>query len=170
VSGRAGSQGKGTSEGQGLKPLPSPQDYQKLKVKHYTTTVEALISDGYATLLELGDEMQSVFDSMPENLQFSDLGERRQEAADALSNLSEPDVPEGCGSLEAFFLPSLDLGSRAKRATEAADMLRAAAAAIREKMGDDASDEDRSEWESLADQLDSDVSDVEEVEFPGMYG
>jgi hypothetical protein len=127
--------------------------------------------------------MQEAFDNMPESLQGGDLGQRRQEAADNLSNLNErPDVPDGCGEISLVFWPSLNSDSRSKRASEAADMLNSAALAIREHLEavpdlaiegifpDGTEAPDTSEWEELADKLENDASELEGVEFPGMYG
>jgi hypothetical protein len=107
------------------------------------------------------------------------VGQKRSEAADALENLdNKPDVPEDCGSIEVLFLPHQDTGSRAKRASEAADMLNSAAQALHDycdgkehEDGTESGEEfDRSEFDELADQLENDASELESIEFPGMYG
>ncbi len=156
------------------KPLPSKAEYDDLKAKRFTTTVEALVDDAYGVIEGLAGEMQDAFDNTPESLQGSGVGEARQEAADNLSNLTDrPDVPEGCKDISTVFLPSLDSTSRPKQAQEAADMLSTAASAIREQIGKAGEGDDKpdtAEWEELADKLENDASELEGVDFPGMYG
>lgn len=165
--------GKEHQKYQVLKELPDKDGYNDLRTKRFTTTVDTLIEDAYSTIEELASEMQEAYDNMPESLQGGDVGKRRQEAADNLSNLDKPDIPDDALEVSTVFLPSLDTSSRAKRASEAADMLNTAAGTIREqidKMEEAAEKPDTSELEELADKLEEDSSELEGIEFPGMYG
>lgn len=49
---------------------------------------ESLVGDAASILQELGEEMRSWHDNMPESLQGSDRGTRVEEAADALEELA----------------------------------------------------------------------------------
>jgi hypothetical protein len=163
-----------------LKLLPKVIHYPKLKAERFKTTVDNLVSDGYSIIQELAEEMREAHDNMPESLQGSDIGERREEAASALEQLEQPDISECANEISAVFFPSLDTRSRAKRASEAADMLSTAASAIQEFISEQEEEntqkekedsiDNMAELESLADQLENDVSEVENVEFPGMFG
>ena len=150
-------------------------EYNALKVKRYTMKVDCLIEDGYNAIEELAGEMEEAAENTPDSLKGGDVGQRRQEAADALSNLQDkPDIPAVCENLDAVFFPHRDAKSRPKRAAEAADMLTTAAGAIREYL--DAEPEDGKEVENadelsdLADKLEEDAAELEGVDFPGMYG
>lgn len=155
-----------------LNQLPSKQDYNALKVKRFTTTVDSLIEDAYQTVSDLADEMQEAADNTPESLKGGDVGQRREEAASELQNFDKPDVPTFCEGLAAVFFPHKDATSRPKRAIEAADMMTTAATTIREAIEEieEDSDTDVSELESLCDQLEEDASNLEGIDFPGMYG
>jgi len=154
------------------KPLPARDDYFALRNKRYTVSVDGLIEEAFDTITELAEEMREAFDNTPESLQEGDVGQRRQEAADALENFSLPDIPAEAGDITVLFLPSLDLSSRSKRADEAANKLRTAAEAIADFLSDDNEDTegDNQALKDLAEQVENDASELEGVEFPGMYG
>jgi hypothetical protein len=179
------SRAKGERQKYGIaKPLPSKEEYMAMLSKRYSTTVESLVDDGYSAIEELRDEMQECYDNMPESLQGGDIGQRRQEAADALDNIAgnRPDVPEQVAGETLVFLPALDQESRAKRAANAADMLSSAAGAIREwidaepekKEGESVTEDEPESREDIAnecaDTLENDAEELSSVEFPGMYG
>ncbi len=176
-----------------LKVLPTYSEYKALLSKTYTVSLDSLISDAYSVIEELQSEMQEVFDNMPENLQDSDLGQRRSECADSLDNLNDlPHIPEDVAEITTVYLPHLDQGSRVKRASDAVDMLSMAAAAIRGEIESrtetdgivlepitelaDADGEEKpmrseaSDLEELADKLENDSQELDGIEFPGMYG
>src|SRR5215470_3705589 len=67
-------------------------------------TIGDAVSTGFSMLEELGGEMREVFDNMPESLQTSPVGEARNEAADALENISEPTVPDNLTELKFQYL------------------------------------------------------------------
>lgn len=142
---------------------------RKAKLFVYDGTVEGAISDAWNTLEELASEMREAFDNTPESLQNSGAGEARGIAADALENLSEPDVPEGFGDIAIKFEYRPFKTSRAGRRDEAVNLLDHVVNALNELEFEDDSEKTQerddfvSEVEDLKDSADS-------VEFPGMYG
>lgn len=160
-------------------------DYNTLRNRLYTMSAADLVADAYSEIEILAEEMRDAFDNMPESLQGGDLGQRREEAADALENVNKPDCPDGCDNIFTVFLPSTkENQSRADRAGEVVSMLNEAISAIREhaeelesnKGEETASTEGSVETEvdvdellTFADDLDETISEVESVEFPGMY-
>lgn len=157
-----------------VKDLPGRDEYLALRNQRFSVSAYGLIVDAYIIIQELADEMQEAYDNMPESLQQGDVGQRREEAANILSDLAcnEPDQPTILEKITTVFLPHLDTSSRAKRASDAVDMLTSAALAIREYTeeakpgkGDEADSLD-----DVADHIENDASELENVEFPGMYG
>jgi len=137
-----------------IKELPkTAAEYQDLHQKRYTTTVKALINNAFSEIEELTTEMQDAYLSMSEDLQTSDVGLRRKDAAERLELLviDKPDTLVSASKFEAFFLPTADLSSRSKRAGNAGAMLRAASVAIRSSL--EAHEEDKSDMAKLADRL-----------------
>lgn len=124
-------------------------------------TVASLIDSAFDEIQSLAWEMREAFDCTPENLQNSEVGQRREDAADSLENLL--DCPE--------ILPWLDgivtkftyrrTRSRRDRAYEAVCMLRTSAEAIRVRIV---------ELQCYADDLLNTAEELDCVEFPGMYG
>ena len=156
------------------KPLPSKAEYLELRNKKFTVSVDGLVEDAYDTITELAEEMQEAFDNTPEPLQNGDVGQRRQDAADALGEFMLPDIPAEADDITVLFLPSLDLSSRSKRADDAAEQLRTAAQAIRDFVSEmeekeEGEDTDSHTLEEFADQLENDATELENVDFPGMY-
>lgn len=166
--------------------------------KTATTTIEAAITDGYAALETLGEEMRSWADNMPENMQGGSKYEEITAAADELEGLSEPDVsdiPEDVRNAEVTYQRATKT-SRAARRDEATGMLSAAAEKLREKKDDyepekaevafadvpkgadpvealEEAQEKYEEIQSAIDTLADEVTEMQEtadgVEFPGMY-
>jgi hypothetical protein len=150
--------------------------------------VSAAISDGIAALTELGAECREVCDNMPESLQSSARYESLSASADALENLSDPDL-EACNA-EPLASATVTYAlarrtSRASRRDEAVAMLQAAADALSESLNDteDAEDValeegsdlpeapyDADAVQSLIDELESIIGEAENCEFPGMFG
>ena len=152
------------------KPLLSKDDYFALRDKMYTVSVDGLIEDAYDTITELAEEMQEAFDNMPESLQNGDVGQRRQQAADALGDFSVPDIPAEAGDIEVLFLHRLDLSSRSKRAAEAAEKLGGCTrnhSGVRYRRGRGAAGRSGRSGRSTGK---LDAAELEGVEFPGMYG
>jgi hypothetical protein len=127
-------------------------------------TVDDAVSGAWAVLEELAGEMREAFDNTPENLQQSAVGQAREEAADALENLSQPSVPDGLGDreFEYTYLPLKARASRSERCCDAVAMLQAVV--------DELEDDDGEAATGLRDELDELISEAEAVEFPGMYG
>lgn len=169
-----------------VKPLPSKEEYDRLRAEHYTVSIQDLISDANSQVEELAGEMRSWYDNLPENLQSGERGERVGEAADTLEGISQPDVPKQMEELaqkaedegdeqgiKTVYYPGTNVSSRADRAAEAAGMYRAAAEAVREFVEDAKVDDpefDGGDLESFADECESAADELEGVEFPGMFG
>lgn len=62
--------------------------------------LSVIIADQLQALNELGDELQEWFDNSPEGLQSSDKMQIVETAAQALSYLDEPEIPEWLASLD----------------------------------------------------------------------
>lgn len=162
-----------------LQPMPTPDEYLTLRSKRYTISVDSLIDDGYQIAEDLYNEVQEVYDNMPESLQSSDRGSRLEEAASSCEEVynNKPEVPEIVASVQVVYLPSLDASSRSDRASDANGMMTTAAQAIRDFIEEKDGDEDEpltedqvSELNDLADQIESDADTIGGIDFPGMYG
>jgi hypothetical protein len=150
-----------------------------------STTVGAAISDGFSELLTLGEEMREICDNTPENLQSSSKYEEREAAADALENLSEPDVPESVADIAVNFsiMPhKRSYVSRSDRRHEAIQYLQAAIDVLNENVeawreaekelvaaDPDKTDPRISDAEELIEEVQEAIDEGEAVEFPGMY-
>ena len=64
------------------------------------TPLSVIIADQLQALNELGDELQEWFDNSPEGLQNSDKMQTVETAAQALSFLDEPEIPEWLQTLD----------------------------------------------------------------------
>jgi hypothetical protein len=151
------------------------------KTRERELTLEDAISEAFGELTTLGEEMREAFDNTPESLQSSGVGERRGEAADALENLQEPDVPEELKG-DAFKMnwqvhvlsPSAERRkSRAMRRDEAVETLQNVVGYLNDDI--EANEEKYSEAireaaSSLADDVENLINEAEEIEFPGMRG
>lgn len=139
---------------------------------HESSSVADAVSEAWSIVEELASEMREAYDNTPESLQQSGVGEARGEAADALENLSEPEVPDAVSELRAtFFRPKLP--KRASRAQRLADGLIAAETAVgvvEEWLSENEGHEDYDEVESFRDELQDFVDEANNVSFPGMYG
>lgn len=131
-------------------------------------TIADAVSEAFGTLQGLGEEMREAFDNTPESLQQSGVGEARGEAADALENLSEPDVSEALGKLEFTFSewPLKPRASRSDQRGQAVNVLDCVIQFLNE-LGD--SDDDEGLVDLVA-ELENLKDEAEAVEFPGMYG
>lgn len=156
-----------------LKPLPPPQDYKFLENQHFQRTVEDLISDANSEVDSLAEELREWYDNMPENLQSGDRGSRLEEAADTLEGLDKPE-PEGeLAEFKVVFRPGQKVTSRADRASEAANMYREVAQALRDFVEDqqeENKDFSGDDYEDLASTCENAADELESVEFPGAYG
>lgn len=147
--------------------LPTPEAYPELRAKRFTTTVGALIDDGYSQAESVGEELRDWYDNLPESFQMGDKGDLLSEGADAIENAvcEKPDeLPAHIADLPVVHVP--DVGtSRSAQLCEAAGMLRAALSELPESAEDEDLDLDdvRSTLEQAADEF-------EGVECPGMFG
>lgn len=147
------------------------------------TTVGAAISDAFAEITTLAEEMESWADNMPESKQGSSKHDEVEAAKDELENHNnEPDVPDFLADLPVTYIEQRKTGkrggpSRSVRLGNAQTMLQAARDAIQaftdEKAKDDpGSKEDEEQVEEaesfIRDELDEHCEF--DVDFPGMFG
>ena len=66
---------------------PKPERFTQRK-----GTVESFVSDGFAEIQSVGEELREAYENAPDNLKQSDVNTRRDEAASTIENLSEPSV------------------------------------------------------------------------------
>lgn len=167
-------------------PLPSTQEYNKLREQKYTVSAGSLVEDACCEIESLGEEMVEWYDNLPESFQSSDKGDRIQEAADNLQNADRPDIPNILQHINLVYLPALKIQSRQDRLDEAVSMLRAAAEAVDEWVENNRTDENQQkgsieienqkiefDWDDVLDistQIENMVENVESTEFPSMYG
>lgn len=130
-------------------------------------TIADAVSEAFGDIEMLAEEMRETFDNTPESLQQSGVGEARGEAADALENISEVDVPDSLAQLDVEWIDAHRPGrrglSRSKRRDNAVNILQTVISMLDERENDD-------DAEGLRDDLDNAVSEMEDVQFPGMYG
>lgn len=165
--------------------LPSREEYERLKVEKYTTTVKSLMSESQSIVDELAAELEDIVSNMPENLQQTGVNQAREVAAEELRAIVEQydEVPPEVEDLAIVFFPCLSASSRNARRAEAAEMLRTIADAVakyhdkhpqlqkkaKNKRGripvlaPDSLDEF---LEGLKDM----IGGLEQIEFPGMFG
>ncbi len=152
--------------------LPLKAEYLQLKEVHFTKSLEATVAEAYDKVDVLQSEMQDAFDSTPENLQYSHVGEARLEAASQLQDIAEnvPSVPESVGSVQVLYYPSIQQSSRVGRADDAAATLRAVLLAVQIYIESaKLKKAELKEIQEFCDQLEADIAEIEEVEFPGMF-
>lgn len=107
-------------------------------------TVADFISDGFAEITSVGEEFREIYDNAPEGLKNSSVNEARDNTASTIEGFSEPDVSSSILS-ELSCSTQIDNGkmyrgrqsqSRACRANNGASMLRAAADALDNWLGE----------------------------------
>lgn len=154
--------------------LPAKAEYLELKKVHFTKTIDVLVDEAYEEIEGLQEELQEAFDNTPESLQDSEVGQARSEAADQLDNIAgdSPSVPESVVSLQLVHFPALNQVSRADRAGDAADILRAIALAAQQHMSGSAklNKAEVAEIQDFCNQLEGHADEIDAVEFPGMFG
>lgn len=130
-------------------------------------SVSAAISEAFGVIEQLGQEMRDAFDNTPESLQNGGVGERRGEAADALEQIQEPDVPGILAELMVTWQTRRLSPSAMRRQTRGGKLADAVVTlnAVRDFL-----ENVRDEADALVTDLESMISDAEAVEFPGMYG
>lgn len=136
------------------------------------STISGLITDAFSELTTLGEEMREAFDNTPESLQSAGVGERRGEAADALENLNEPEVPEIVAEIVVKWQepPPKRRMSRSDRRSDATCMLEQAIDAVENWLNENDTHDQHGEVEAFRDELESQKDEADSVEFPGMYG
>jgi len=162
------------------------------KIKTVEYTVADALDNGKCELEELRDEVQEVFDNMPESLQGSDRGQRMEECAqtldDALSNAEfcdevantcrdgDDEKPAAGGITFTWIDGSKKRMSRAARRDEATSKLRGAIDALQEALDED-EDAEEPKYAEQRDEIEQAISDATELadnadgaDFPGMYG
>jgi len=171
-----------------LKELPSTDEFKKLADENYKITIEDLIGNARGTIEELASELRDWHDNLPESLQEGDKGETLEESASTLECLDISDLPDWTtdadhtNAITTVFFPDLKCESRADRASEASEELRAAAERLREEAQnleqskEGATPEENKkraeqgdELSNLADEYESVADEIQGVEFPGMY-
>lgn len=154
--------------------LPEKDEYLQLKETHFTRTVDALVDEASGIISQLQSEMQEAYENTPDGLQQGLVGEARYEAAQQLDDIASdsPTVPPSISSVRLVHYPSTHLSSRARRAGEAAAMLRAALVAIQQFLSDGTCLK-KGEARDVAEfcgQVEDHIVKIEEVDFPGMFG
>lgn len=136
----------------------------------HTYDVQGAVNDGYTLLQELGEEMRSWYDNMPENFQNADKGQTIEQAADALESINEANTPEVIQNLDCSFQTRASKRkSRASRRDEAVAILQSAKDAAETWMEENEKHEQLGEVEAFVSELDDMISEAESVEFPGMF-
>jgi hypothetical protein len=154
-----------------VKPLPTPEEYVKLRDAKYTQTLQSLVSEAYGEAQGLRDELQEWYDNLPESFQNGDKGSDLQEAVDTLSNFcdEEPEIPVAARDLKIVFLPG-DVDSRSDRAGEAGSQMRMVANSLDKYIGNKKLEGDElTEIQEIVDLLNEHAEELEQVSFPGMY-
>lgn len=159
-----------------------------LKLHETLTTLGSAISDGYATLQELRDEVREAYDNMPESLQSGERGSALDETASSLDNEVDGDpadeLPEYYADVQITYGSNRrKRQSRSDRRDQAVRMLEAAesrlqdlCADLEDQMVDDEEnargelDETKRTLEDVAERVRSCIDVATSVEFPGMYG
>jgi len=159
--------------------MPKAKKSRAPKMTEHEMSIEDAISSAMSEIQSLADEMREAFDNTPESLQGSAAGQAREEAADNLENISEPDVPtelQGSGFVVKWSTKTLSPSamrkqSRSDRRYEAVETLCAVVSHL-EKISEDKelSKEVREAAENFVDDVQSVIDDAEAVDFPGMYG
>ena len=171
----------------------------KLKFDKFSTykgDVDSALSDAYSMIQDLGSEFREICDNTSENLQQSDLYNRRDETASACEGLSEPSVNSSIlGDLEVD--ASQDNGkvyrgrqnqSRACRAGNAAAIFTACAETVQQWVEENPPlkkrikeskasygsvkefEEAHEEAQELIDACEEIANEIENMEWPGMFG
>jgi hypothetical protein len=147
-------------------------------------TIEDAVSEALGELTSLAEEMREAFDNTPESLQNDGVGAARGEAADALENISEPDVPEELRgdkfkvkwAVRVLSPSAMRRQSRSDRRYEAIETLSQVVNRLEEiedednKFSKEVSKEEREAADGLRDEVQAVIDEAEAVEFPGMYG
>lgn len=151
---------------------------KKKAIQYDKFTIVDALSAAFSDIESLQDEMQSWYDNMPEGLQSGNKGEAVSEAADALSNVSEVEVPNTLTDNAQFMALTVSVGplkkraSRASRLDYALGLLQTARDEVDGHINAETvrAEDVKEEAQSVIDELDTAISELEGLEFPGMYG
>jgi hypothetical protein len=169
--------------------LPDEAEFRAALHKKYTTTARSLVEDAYGEIETLAGEAREAYD----NMESGNLGQTQRcqtfgETADALENISAPDLPDAFDEVEIVRLPTISNATgRAHRLSEAVSDMQLACDEVEswledkkasgEDATDDAEEKDEDEEEFDADAVEAAIEEIrghadeaEGVEFPGMYG
>jgi len=107
-----------------LAPWPTVEAYTKLRNTHYTMTAEDAAEQARSTFEELGDELRSWYDNMPEGLQGGDKGSTVESAAEGCEEAASADltVTDLISRLPVLHLPG-ETSSRGDRCADACSLL-----------------------------------------------
>jgi hypothetical protein len=147
-----------------LKMLPVPAEFERQLNLKFTQSIDSAVSDAFSEIESLNDECQQWYDNLPQSFQDGDKGGELQNAIDALSAVSMPDVPESLADLSVTHVPQRELNSRATRLGDAVDLLREVVEIL-----NDSDNESLDGASDLAGELENAIGEVEGVDFPGMY-
>jgi hypothetical protein len=135
------------------------------------------VSDAFSELESLGEECREIVENAEGGLAETQRVQTFGDTADALENLSEPEVPDCVTDLAFTYQEAVNKNkrrgpSRSVRRDNAVAVIRSAMDALQEWLDDEANAEhdDRDEVDTLQENLDSLCCDVEDLEFPGMFG
>ena len=152
-------------------PVPSLTQFALMKQTRYTVTVEDLLGEVSSGIEELGSELRSWHDNLPDGLNASSKADEIDEAATTLENISVPELSSS-ESVQVFFLPGFDLDSRPKRAAEIGQMISAITGALEDQKStleqENPGSEDIQEIETFVSELENAASELEGVSFPSM--
>ena len=152
-------------------PVPSLTQFALMKQTRYTVTVEDLLGEVSSGIEELGSELRSWHDNLPDGLNASSKADEIDEAATTLENISVPEL-NSSESVQVFFLPGFDLDSRPKRAAEIGQMISAITGALEDQKcileQENPGSEDIQEIETFVSELENAASELEGVSFPSM--
>ena len=154
--------------------LPMIEEYEEIKQKCFTKSVEALLDDAYLELSELQAEMQDAFDNMPESLQSGGVGQAREETAAQLQDVLDntAGLPSVVSELKVVHYPKPNAKTRGQRSDEASSKIQTVVNAANELL-DSSTKLRASVQKEITDfiaVLEDQINEVEMVNFPGMFG
>jgi hypothetical protein len=135
-------------------------DIRKGKLVVIKSTIGEVVASAFADLQSLGEECREVVDNVSDNpgLSSTQRIQTMDDTANAIENLSEPNVPAEVADMEVTYDTAANgASSRGGRAGEIADMLRSCQEATKSVAKD------------FADELESLIDEIEGLEFPSMY-
>lgn len=136
-----------------------------MKMVDVVSTVGDAVENAVSDLNALGEECREGHDNMPDSLQGSARGQALEEAADTLTGIEEPTIPEALGALPVTYqqfrqTKRLARAGRRDNATMALQAAKSALEAI----------DDKEEASELAEEIGNIIDEAEGVEFPGWGG